>query len=84
MGILAFIIFGGLAGWVASIFTKNNSQMGIVKNIIVGLLGSLLGGFIASGLGFGGVTEFSFRSFLIAVLGSVLLLWVVNFITGRK
>lgn len=84
MGLIGFIIFGGIAGWIASMITKNNKQMGIIANVIVGLLGSIIGGFIASELGFGKITEFSIRNLIIAIFGSVILLWIVNFITGKR
>lgn len=84
MGFVGFIIFGGLAGWIASIITKNNKQMGVIANIIVGLIGSVIGGYIASELGFGKISDFSIRNLVIAVFGSVILLWIVNFITGKR
>lgn len=84
MGLLAFLIFGGISGWIASMITKNNKDMGLIKNIVVGILGSFIGGYIGTALGFGAVTNFSIRSFIIAVLGSVILLWIVNFVTGKN
>jgi uncharacterized membrane protein YeaQ/YmgE (transglycosylase-associated protein family) len=85
MGILTWVIFGALAGWVASMLVKTNDQQGAIGNIIVGILGAGLGGFLA-GLLFDspGVTEFNFSSFIIAVAGSVLLLIIKGAITGKK
>ncbi len=85
MGILAWIIFGALAGWVASMIVKTNDQQGALGNIIVGILGAILGGFLA-GLLFNspGVTGFNFSSFIIAVVGAVLLLVIKGALTGKK
>ena len=74
MGILSWIIFGGLAGWVASKITGHDASMGILSNIIVGIIGALAGGFIMSLIGKTGVDGFNLTSFLVAVGGSVLLL----------
>lgn len=74
MGILAWIILGGLAGWVASMFAKTNESMGIFANIVVGILGALIGGFVFSLLGGEGVTGFNFYSFIVAVIGAFILL----------
>lgn len=83
MSWIAWIVLGGLAGWVASMLTKNNARMGIVWNIIVGIIGALLGSWI---LGLLGITEplnFDFTTFLVAVGGAVVLLFLVNLIRGR-
>lgn len=84
MSWLAWIVLGGLAGWVASILTKNNARMGIIWNIIVGIIGALAGSWI---LGLLGVTEpltFSFTTFLVAVGGAVVLLFLFRLVRGRS
>ncbi len=78
MGILLWIIFGAIAGWIASMLTGNNARMGLIANIVVGLLGAFIGGWIASLLGIGTLMVFDFRSFLIAIGGSVVLLTIIN------
>ena len=84
MGILSWIIFGALAGWIASIIMGRNRRMGFFANILVGIAGSALGGWISSLLfGWGGVTGFNWRSFLIAVGGACLLLLLFQGV-GRK
>ncbi len=83
MGFFTWIIFGALVGWVASMIMKKNSSMGLIANIVVGLIGSVLGGWIGTFLGLGKVTSFSISSFLIALLGAVVLLAIVNAITRR-
>lgn len=81
MGLLAWVIFGALAGWVASIITGRNERQGCILNIVVGIIGALLGGFIISLLsGTGFSFDFNLRSFLVAVLGSVVLLLVVGLV----
>ncbi|MGS0972460.1 MAG: GlsB/YeaQ/YmgE family stress response membrane protein [Candidatus Izemoplasmataceae bacterium] len=75
MGILGWIIFGALVGWIASIL-MHTRRRGLIRNIIVGLLGSFLGGWIASFFGIGSVSSFSLESFGIALGGAVLLIWL--------
>lgn len=84
MSWLAWIVLGGLAGWVASMITKNNARMGIIWNIIVGIIGGVAGNFILGELGVKGLTGFTFYSFLVAVGGAVLLLFLYNLIRGRR
>ena len=84
MGILSWIVFGAVAGWIASIIMGRNNQQGCIMNIIVGVVGAALGGWIMSLLGFGDVTGFNLYSFGVAVLGAVVLLLIFNLIFGRK
>lgn len=78
MGIIAWIIIGGLAGWIASIITKTNRQMGVFANIIVGIIGALIGGFLFTILGGAGVTGFNFWSVFVSVVGAVILLAIIK------
>jgi uncharacterized membrane protein YeaQ/YmgE (transglycosylase-associated protein family) len=78
MGILSWLVFGGLAGWVGSILMKKDASMGIVLNIIVGISGALIGGFLMSLIGGWAISGFNLKSFLVAVGGSVVLLAVLN------
>lgn len=84
MGIISWIIFGGLAGWVASIIMKKNASMGMFSNIIVGVVGAFVGGFIMSLLGGWSITGFNLKSFFVAVVGAVVLLAVINLIKKGK
>lgn len=84
MFILYWIIFGGIAGWIASILTHNNRQMGIIKNVIVGFLGSLVGGFIASEFFSISYKTFSFPGLVISVLGAVLLLVIFTGLDKKR
>ncbi|EKE15787.1 MAG: hypothetical protein ACD_11C00105G0012 [uncultured bacterium] len=76
MGILIWIIFGALVGWVASMVM--NSGGGIAQDIIVGIVGAVLGGWIMSFLGGSGITGFNLYSFLVALFGAVVLIAIVR------
>lgn len=84
MYVLLWILFGGLIGWLASIFTSNNNRMGIVANVIVGLIGAVIGGLIGDALGIGTVTAFTWQGTLLSVLGAIILLTVLNFFSKRR
>lgn len=83
MGIFTWIILGGLAGWLASMLTKNNEKMGLIKNIVVGILGAMLGGFVFSFFGASGVTGFNLWSIFVACVGAVILLVIINLFTKK-
>ena len=78
MGILAWIIMGALAGWIASIVMRTNAEQGAVMNIVVGIIGALIGGFIVRMFGGEGVNDFSLYSLLVATFGAVVLLAIVR------
>lgn len=78
MGIIGLIVLGGLAGWVASMIAKTNESMGAFANIAVGIIGAFLGNLIFSLLGSDGLTGFNLWSFIVALIGSVVLLFVVR------
>lgn len=76
MGILAWIVFGLIAGALAKWIMPGDDPGGCVITTGIGIAGAVIGGFIGTALGFGAVSGFDFRSMLIAVLGAVLLLWI--------
>lgn len=78
MGIIAWIILGGVAGWVASMVMKTDAQQGIFLNIVVGIIGAVLGGWIMSLIGEYGVTGFNIYSFLVALLGAIVFLAILR------
>lgn len=81
MGIILLIVVGGLLGWLASIVMRTNSQQGILLNIVVGILGALLAGFIINPMIGGGnilAGEYSASALLVSFLGAVVLLVIVN------
>ena len=78
MGILAWLVFGAIAGWLAHLITGRGG--GLITNIVVGIVGSIVGGFIMSFVGGGAVTGFNLNSFFVAVLGAVVLLVILGMI----
>jgi uncharacterized membrane protein YeaQ/YmgE (transglycosylase-associated protein family) len=84
MSIVGWIILGGLAGWIASIITGRNNRMGCLANIVVGIIGAVIGGFLMGFIGGSGVTGFNLFSLLVAVLGAVVLLVIVGLIQGKR
>ena len=86
MGILVWLIVGGVVGWLASIIMRTDAQQGILLNVVVGIVGALLAGFIVSPmLGIGTINEgISMATFLVSLVGAVILLAIVNlFRRGR-
>jgi uncharacterized membrane protein YeaQ/YmgE (transglycosylase-associated protein family) len=84
VGIISWIVLGGVAGWLASIITKRNDQMGCITNIVAGIIGAAVGGWVFSLFGGTGVTGFNLPSLLVAFVGAVIVLAVVNLIFGRR
>jgi uncharacterized membrane protein YeaQ/YmgE (transglycosylase-associated protein family) len=80
MGILVWLIVGGVCGWLASIIMRTDAQQGILLNVVVGIVGALLAGFIISPLiGVGTINEgVSLATFLVSLVGAVILLAIVN------
>jgi uncharacterized membrane protein YeaQ/YmgE (transglycosylase-associated protein family) len=87
INLIVVLIVGGIIGWLASIVMRTDAQQGIFLNVIVGIIGALLGGFLLSGLiGGAPITSgaFDIRSLLVSFLGAVILLAIVNlFRRGR-
>jgi uncharacterized membrane protein YeaQ/YmgE (transglycosylase-associated protein family) len=78
MSIIAWIILGGLAGWIASMIMGTNERQGCLMNIIVGVIGAFIGGFVMSFFGGQGVTGLNIPSILVAIIGAVILLWIAK------
>ncbi len=83
MGFIGWIIIGALAGWIASMFTGINRRMGCFMNIIVGVFGGFIGGFLMNLAGGDGITGFNFWSLFVATIGAVVLLLIVNAIRRK-
>lgn len=85
MGIIAWIILGALAGWIASMIMKSDAEMGALANIVVGIIGAFIGGWVLSLLGLGGdVTGLNIGSLLTAVLGAVIFIALFRVIRGQR
>lgn len=82
MWIISWIILGGLAGWVASMIAGTNREQGLLGNIVVGVIGAVIGGFIVNLFGVDGITGFNLWSFAVALLGSVIALWAWKALRG--
>jgi uncharacterized membrane protein YeaQ/YmgE (transglycosylase-associated protein family) len=83
MNIVIWLVVGGLIGWVASMIMKTDAQQGLILNIVVGIVGSLIGGWlIAPLLGAGTVNQndFSIGGLLASLIGAIILLAVVNLV----
>jgi uncharacterized membrane protein YeaQ/YmgE (transglycosylase-associated protein family) len=78
MGYILWIIFGALVGWIASLIMKTDQQQGAILNIVVGIIGAVVGGWLMNFFGKGAVSGFNFYSFLVALLGAVVLIAVVK------
>jgi uncharacterized membrane protein YeaQ/YmgE (transglycosylase-associated protein family) len=85
MGIIAWIIFGALAGWLASKIVGTDAQQGWILNIVMGIVGAIVGGFIwglISGDGFD--AGFNVGSLIVAILGAVIVAFGLGALTGKR
>ena len=81
MGIIIWLIVGGIVGWLASLIMKRDAQQGISLNVVVGIVGALLAGWIFGG----GINEaITIRTFLFSIVGAVILLAIVNLFSRGK
>lgn len=83
MGIILWIIFGAVAGWVASIIMKTDGSQNTMMDIVMGIVGAVVGGFIMNFLGYAGVTGFDLYSFAVAVVGAVVVIYVGRMVRNR-
>lgn len=81
MNFIIWIVVGGVLGWIASIIMRTDAQQGMLLNVIVGIIGALLGGWLLAplfGTGTINQNDFSLPSMLVSLLGAVILLAIVN------
>jgi uncharacterized membrane protein YeaQ/YmgE (transglycosylase-associated protein family) len=76
MGILAFIVLGALAGWIASLIM--GTPEGLLLDIVIGIVGAFIGGFVFNIFGSVGVTGFNIYSLVVAIIGAIVLLGIVR------
>ncbi len=83
MSLITYIIFGGLVGWVASILMHTDAQQGILLNVLVGIVGAVLGTWLFGFFGVaGGVSGFNLGSFVVALIGAVVLIAIMKAVRG--
>ena len=82
MGIISWIILGLIAGWIASKIV-NKTGSGMIMDVALGVVGAIVGGFIASALGSTGVTGLNIWSIVVSVIGAVVVLWIYHAVVGR-
>ena len=83
MGIVLWIIFGAIAGWIASVVMKTNNRQGTLMDIVMGVVGAVAGGFLMGLVGQAGVTGFNLRSLVVAVIGAVVVIYIGRMIRNR-
>jgi uncharacterized membrane protein YeaQ/YmgE (transglycosylase-associated protein family) len=83
MGIIAWIVLGLIAGFIAS-KVVNHTGSGIIMDIVLGVVGALVGGFLFSIFGATGVTGFNIYSMIVAIVGAVVVLWIYHALVGRR
>ncbi len=84
MGLLTWIILGAIAGVIAKWIMPGDDPGGFIVTILLGIAGALIGGFIASAIGLGGVEGLTIGSIIIAILGAILLLFLYRLVTGNR
>ena len=84
MGLIAWIVLGGIAGLIAKAIMPGRDPGGCIITVIIGIVGALLGGFLATALGFGGLSGLDWRSLVIAVIGSFVLLAILRLLRGGR
>jgi uncharacterized membrane protein YeaQ/YmgE (transglycosylase-associated protein family) len=83
MSILGWIVLGLIAGFIASKLVNNQGE-GFILDVILGIVGSVVGGFVFSAFGAVGVTGFNIYSMIVAVVGAVIVLWIYHALFGRR
>jgi uncharacterized membrane protein YeaQ/YmgE (transglycosylase-associated protein family) len=76
--IIVWLILGGISGWIASKITGNDAKMGVGWNLVVGIAGAFLGGWLAGIFGLGPATGLNLWSFIVSIVGAVILLAIVS------
>lgn len=78
MGILLWIVFGGIIGWIASVIMGTDGQQGLLLNIVIGIVGAVVGGWLMSFIGESGISGFNLYSFVVALAGAVVLIAIAK------
>jgi uncharacterized membrane protein YeaQ/YmgE (transglycosylase-associated protein family) len=83
MGIILWIIFGALAGWIASVIMKTNYRQGTMMDIVMGVVGAIVGGLLMGLVGQPGVNGFTLYSLVVAVIGAIVVIYVGRMIRNK-
>ena len=83
MSIIGWIILGAVAGWIASKIVNKGGE-GLIGDLILGIIGAVVGGFLFTTFGFSPTTGFNFYSLFVAVIGAIVVLWIYHAIVGRR
>ncbi len=82
--LLVWLILGGISGWLASKITGHDRQMGFGLNLLVGIIGAFIGGWVAAFFGLGPATGLNLWSFIVSILGAVILLSIVRLVRRKE
>jgi uncharacterized membrane protein YeaQ/YmgE (transglycosylase-associated protein family) len=82
--LVVWLILGGISGWIASKLTGNDERMGIGLNLLVGIVGAFIGGWLAGIFGLGPATGLNLWSFIISIIGAVILLSIVSLFKNKQ
>jgi uncharacterized membrane protein YeaQ/YmgE (transglycosylase-associated protein family) len=83
MSIIGWIVLGLIAGFIASKLVNNTGQ-GVLLDIVLGIIGAIVGGFVFNTFGGAGVTGFNLYSMIVAVIGAVIVLWIYHAVSGPR
>lgn len=78
MGVIAWLVLGAFSGWIANRLMGKNISTGLLDNIIIGIIGAFIGGFVFNFLGAQTITGFNLHSIFVSVVGACILLWIIN------
>lgn len=82
--VIAWLVLGAIAGWIATMITGSDARYGAGANVVIGIIGGFIGGIIVRLFGGSGVTGFNLWSLIVAIIGAVVLLWLVQGFRGRR
>ncbi len=83
LSLVLWLIIGGVAGWLASLVVRGTG-LGLVGDIVVGIIGAFIGGFIMNAFGASGATGFNFWTLVVAFIGAAILLFIVRLFAGNR
>lgn len=87
MGIIIWLVIGGLVGWIASLIMKTDREQGMILNVVVGIVGAVIGGWVLTpllGVSTINPSGFSMSSIVVSILGAVILLGLINLLRGAR